>query len=97
MATEQNNSIQLPPIAEPKKGGLGMVYSETTGAVGEVFAAIGTLASAGRMLAQNAEGQAAISRVETSHELLKAIGVEATGVEALVAANHLVAYIKSVR
>lgn len=95
MATE-TKTMGLPVIA-PSKGGISVVYSESTKALGEIFGTLGTLATAGRMLAQGAEEQAALTRIENSRELLKAAGIEATGIEALVTANQLVAYIRSVR
>ena len=59
-----------------KSVGIGAVYSATTGTVVTVFNSVNTLASAGRMLAQNAEVQAMISRVESSNSLLDAMGVD---------------------
>lgn len=95
MATkaQQAQTITLPTIPEVKKGGIGIVYKETTNAIGEVFGTIGELATAGRVLGQNAKAQAAMARIETSQEILKTLGIESTGVEAMVAADHLVKFI----
>jgi hypothetical protein len=99
MATKSSASttITLPAIAEPKKGGIGIVYKETTNAVSEIFGTVGELAAAGRILGQNAVAQAAMARIETSQEILKTLGVESSGVEAMVAADHLVKFIRNSR
>lgn len=93
MAKQANQGLTLPVIPAQKKGGIGVVYQETTNAVSEIFGGVGELATAARVLGQNAKAQAAMSRMETSVEILKTLEVEASGVEALVAADHLVAYI----
>jgi len=69
--------------ATKKAAGIGAVYSSTTGTIVTVFNSINTLASAGNMLAQNAEVQAMISRVESSNELLTSMGVEFTEMTAI--------------
>lgn len=79
--------------ARPKTSGLGFVWSNTTGAIGNSFGAVNELAIAGRQLAVNAKNQALISRVESSQELLKALGVEATGAEALTTAQAITDYL----
>ena len=66
------------PTNKKKSYGIGAVYSSTTGSIATLFSSIETLASAGKMLAQNAEIQSMISRVESSNTLLEAMGV-ATG------------------
>jgi hypothetical protein len=66
-----------------KSSGIGAVYSSTTGTVVTVFNSVNTLASAGRMLAQNAEVQAMISRVESSNALLETMGVDTEKLEAV--------------
>lgn len=86
-------TITLPAIPEVKRGGIGIVYKETTNAIAEVFGTVGELATAGRVLGQNAKSQAALSRIETSQEILKTLGIESTGIEAMVAADHLVKFI----
>lgn len=62
-----------------KSSGLGAVYSASTGSVVSVFNSINTLASSAHMLAQNAEVQAMISRVESSNSLLDVMGVDTSG------------------
>jgi len=63
-------------MANKKHSGIGAVYSSTTGTVVTVFNSVNVLASAGKMLAQNAEVQAMISRVESSNSLLETMGVD---------------------
>lgn len=93
MSKAKEATITLPQVPAQKKGGIGIVYKETTNAISEIFGTVGELATAGRVLGQNAKAQAALSRIETSQEILKQLGVESSGVEAMVAADHLVDYI----
>ena len=72
-----------------QKQGLGLVWSSSTDAIGEVFGSVSTLARAGRILAEQAEDQALLGKTESSQELLAAYGIEATGYEAVTAAKQL--------
>lgn len=70
-------------MANKKSNGLGAVYASTTGSVAQVFRSVETLASAGKLLAQNAEVQAMITRVESSNSLLETMGVETKELKAV--------------
>lgn len=94
--SNQDLLTHLQSQVRPKTSGLGFVWSNTTGAVGNTFGAVNELAVAGRQLAVNAKNQALISRVESSQELLKALGVEATGAEALTMAQAVTDYLCNV-
>jgi hypothetical protein len=105
MATKPSTSVSTfqqmmgaIPAPVQRKGGLSSVYTETTNAISESFGAIGELASAARQLSQQASASASMARVEGSLELLKTMNIEdVQGVEAIVLAQSLTAYIKSIR
>lgn len=65
-----------------KSSGIGAVYSASTGSIVSLFNSVNTLASGANMLAQNAEVQAMISRVESSNALLDVMGVDHSGMTA---------------
>jgi hypothetical protein len=86
------------PTPAEKKGGLGSLYTESTHSVSELFGAVGNLATAGRMLGQQAVATAAQSRIESSVELLSSLGISnVEGIEALVLSTKITAYIQSIR
>ena len=90
------STLNIPSPLQNKSTGLSAVWRETTGAIAVTASTLGTLSLAGQHLAKNAEMQAAISRLESSTAALKAIGIEASGVEAVVNAQELVAYLRSI-
>lgn len=95
--TTEKSVTSIPQPQKSKTSGLGYVYSSSTAAVGETFRVVGSLAVAGRMLAQNAETQAAVTRIEGAKDLLESIGInDLSGVEGLIASRELVNYIKSI-
>lgn len=73
--------------------GISGVYSTSTEAVSTVFATVGTLASAGKLLAENAETQAMISRVESAKKLVEVIGKD--GAKFLTDAASLMATLRN--
>jgi len=78
-----------------KNQGLGGMYSNTTRAISETFGAVGSLASASRALAENAERSAwlsnALSAKETAEELNMSSGNVLEDIEAI---NDLVAKLR---
>lgn len=77
--------------------GLGFMWSESTRAVGTTFGALGNLADAGNQLAITAKRNAVIANLESSGEICKLLGIEATGIDQLVVSESIVDYICSRR
>lgn len=73
-----------------KKKGLGLMWGNTTEAVGEVFGGVTVIARSGRILAEQAEAHALIGKAESNKELLLAYGFEELeGMEAVAMAAQL--------
>jgi hypothetical protein len=77
--------------------GLGYMWSESTRAVGTTFGALGNLADAGNQLAITAKRNAVQANLESSGEICKALGIEATGMDQLLVSEAIVDYICSRR
>ena len=75
--------------------GLGYMWSESTAAIGTTFGALGNLAAAGNQLAITAKRNAVISNLESSGEICKLLGIEATGLEQLTISEAIVDFVCS--
>lgn len=90
-------STVIAGVAMKKSSGIGAVYSSSTGSIVSAFNTVNTLASAAHMLAQNAESQAMISRVESSNALLEVMGVNTTDMPADVRIANASALMQALR
>lgn len=78
-----------------KEKGLGYMWSESTSAIGTTFGALGNLAEAGNQLAVTAKRNAVISNLESSGEICKLLGIEATGLDQLTMSEAIVDFVCS--
>lgn len=101
MAAQKKNGTQeligtLKSQTKQEKG-FGFMWSESTHAVGTAFSAVGNLADAGNQLAIAAKRNAVMSNLESSKDICDMLGIEAEGIETVLAAESIVDYLCSRR
>ena len=77
-----------------KKTGLGLVWGNTTQAVGSLSKVVSVLADSGVELAVQAKTHAVIGKVESYKELLSAFNIEAEGAQSVELGRKLMSVLE---
>lgn len=97
MVAASNATTALQAATPEAKKGLGLVWGSVTGAIGSVAGAVETGASALDQLAQTGLYSTVQGQIEGAQDLCKSLNIEASGPEALMAADAIVDYVTSRR